>query len=400
MTAPNRLRTVGLIARREFRVQVRTRSFLISTGVVLLVLVAGIVGVSVLGGDDEPPRATVAVVGDAGLTPWLESTGTAAGTAITVSALPDEQAARAAVAAGDADAAILTAGGTASGGAATVLTEDGLDDTLRAVLASALAGQAQEEALRAQGADPAVVAAAAAVRLDEQALDPPDPAAGERIALSLAVAFLLYTQILLFGIYVAMGVVEEKSSRVVEVLLATVRPLHLLWGKILGLGAAGLLQLTVYGVVGVGTALATGVLTLTGTAIGTLAGTLGWFVLGFLFFAVLYAAAGSLVSRQEDVNSSTSPLTVLIVAMFLVASVAVRDPDGTLGSVLSWVPPFSAILMPLRIAAGVATPAQVAATIALMIAVTAGLSLLAARIYERSVLRTGGAVSWRQALTG
>ncbi|MFC8042127.1 ABC transporter permease [Nocardia sp. NPDC057353] len=395
MTAPNRWRTVALIARREFLVQVRAKSFLISTGVVLVALIAGIVGIAAFGGGEEERSATVAVVRDDTLTPYLESSGAAIDTAVTVAVVPDEAAARERVTAGAADAAVLPATG-----GATVVTESGLDGELRAIVASALAGHAQERALLAVDADPAAVRAAADVRLDEQALDPPDPAAGERVALSIAVAFVLYLQILLFGVYVAMGVVEEKSSRVVEVLLATVRPLQLLWGKIIGLGGAGLLQLTLYGVAGVGTALATGVLTLTGTALGTLAGALGWFVLGYLFFAVLYAAAGSLVSRQEDVNSTTTPLTVLIMVMFGVASVAVRDPDGTLSTTLSWVPPFSAILMPLRIAAGVAAPAQIVGTVLLMVAVTGGLSLLAARVYERSVLRTGGTVSWRQALRG
>ncbi|WP_067660699.1 ABC transporter permease [Nocardia harenae] len=396
MTAPNRWRTVALIARREFLVQVRAKSFLISTGVVLAALVAGIAGIAAFGGgDDGARRSTVAVLRDETLTPWLTSSGAAVGIEVSVAVVPDVAAARGAVEDGTVEAALIP--GADRG---VVFTESGLDDELRAVLVAALAGRAQERALLDRDVDPALLRAAAAVQLVEEATDPPDPAAGERAVLSMSVAFVLYLQILLFGVYVAMGVVEEKSSRVVEVLLATVRPLQLLWGKIIGLGVAGLLQLTLYGVAAVGTALATGVLTLTGTALGTLAGALGWFVLGFLFFAVLYAAAGSLVSRQEDVNSTTTPLTVLIVAMFGTASVAVRDPDGTLSAILSWVPPFSAILMPLRIAAGVATPAQIAGTVLLMVAVTAGLSLLAARVYERSVLRTGATVSWRQALRG
>ncbi len=149
---------------------------------------------------------------------------------------------------------------------------------------------------------------------------------------------------------------------------------------------------------GVAAGLATGVLTVTGTALGVLAGTLGWFVLGFAFFAVLYAAAGSMVSRQEDVNATASPLMVLIVIMFFSAFSSVSNPDGTLSNVLSWIPPFSAILMPLRIAAGVASPVQVVVTIALMLAVTAALSVLAAKIYQRSILRIGKVVSWREAL--
>ena len=151
-----------------------------------------------------------------------------------------------------------------------------------------------QNALSAAGIDPAQLAEAtstAVVTID--AIDPPDPEQGQRIAMSIAAVVLLYMQILLFGTYVAMGVVEEKSSRVVELLLSTLRPLQLLWGKVLGIGAVGLMQMAAYAVAGVATGLATGVLTVTGTAIGVLFGTLGWFILGFLFFAVLYAAAGS-----------------------------------------------------------------------------------------------------------
>jgi ABC-2 type transport system permease protein len=231
-----------------------------------------------------------------------------------------------------------------------------------------------------------------------EAIDPPDPEQGQRIILATVSVLLLYLQILLFGTYVAMGVVEEKSSRVVELLLSTLRPLQLLWGKILGIGAVGLLQLTAYGVVGVGASVATGTLTITGTAIGVLAGTLGWFILGFAFFAVLYAAAGSMVSRQEDVNSTSGPLMIVIIAMFFAAFSSIDDPEASWSTTLSWIPPFSAILMPLRIAAGVATPVQIVCTVLLMVAATALLSLVAAKIYQRSILRIGRTVTWKEAL--
>jgi ABC-2 type transport system permease protein len=194
-----------------------------------------------------------------------------------------------------------------------------------------------------------------------------------------------------------MGVVEEKSSRVVELLLSTVRPLQLLWGKILGIGAVGILQLAAYGAAGVGTGLATGMLTVTGTAISVFAGTLGWFVLGFAFFAVLYAAGGSMVSRQEDVNSTTMPLLLLIVAMFVAAINSVGDAESTLSNVLSWIPPFSAIMMPLRIAAGVAPLYQIVGTALIMAATTAALAVVASKIYQRSILRIGKTVTWKEA---
>lgn len=385
---------IRLVARREFLTQIRKKSFLISNAVILLAIVGGIVGYSIFSGGGDADRATVGLVGDQSLSAVLVSTGEQVGTHVEVSAVDDEQTARERVGSGDLDVALIPH----PDGSATAVTESEIDTGLRTVLDVAVAGQAQQRALATQGVDVAQLSAAtgaAVVTVD--AIAPPDPERGQRLALSIAAVAVLYMQILMFGMYVAMGVVEEKSSRVVELLLSTLRPLQLLWGKVIGIGAVGLLQLTAYGVAGVGAGLATGALTVTGTALGVFAGTLGWFVLGFAFFAVLYAAAGSMVSRQEDVNSTAMPLTVLIMAMFFTAFSVVGDPDGTLSNVLSWVPPFSAILMPLRIAAGVTSPVQVVGTIAIMIATTVALSLVAAKIYQRSILRVGKTVSWREA---
>ena len=395
MSAPlSPARAIGLVARREFLTQVAKKSFVISNVIILLAIVGGIVAYSLFsGGDDE--RATIGLVGDQSLAPALVATGDAVGTPVDVVPTTDEQAARDEVGNGDLDVALIPG----TNGSVTAVTESEIGSGLRTVIDAAVVQQAQSGALAAQGVDPVQLAEAtgrAVVTVD--ALDPPDPEKGQRVALSIAVVVLLYMQIMMFGMYVAMGVVEEKSSRVVELLLSTLRPLQLLWGKVIGIGAVGLVQLTAYGVAGVAAGLATGVLTVTGTAIGVLAGTLGWFVLGFAFFAVLYAAAGSMVSRQEDVNATASPLMVLIVIMFFSAFSSVSNPDGTLSNVLSWIPPFSAILMPLRIAAGVASPVQVVVTVALMLAVTAALSVLAAKIYQRSILRIGKVVSWKEAL--
>ncbi|WP_305094075.1 ABC transporter permease [Prescottella sp. R16] len=389
-------RAIALVARREFLTQVRKKSFLISNAIVLIAIVGGLVAASIFSGSDDESRSTVGLVGDQTLSAALVATGDAAGNPVEVVEIADEQTARTRVEDGDLDVALVPG----TDGSATAITKSDIGTGLRVVLDGAVAAQAQTTALAEQGVDAGQLAAdtsTAVVTVDP--IDPPDPEKGQRIALSMAVVVLLYMQILAFGMYVAMGVVEEKSSRVVELLLSTLRPLQLLWGKVIGIGAVGLAQLTAYGVVGVGTGVATGVLTLGGTAWGTLAGTLGWFVLGFAFFAVLYAATGSMVSRQEDVNSTAMPLTILIMAMFFASFSAVQSPDGTLSNVLSWIPPFSAILMPLRIAAGVASGAQIAGTIVLMIVVTGGMSAIAARIYQRSILRIGKTVSWREALS-
>ncbi|MBY4208390.1 ABC transporter permease [Rhodococcus sp. 05-2256-B2] len=391
----NSFSAVSLIAKREFTVQVMKKSFVISNVIILAVIVGGIIAFSIFSGSGDEERDVIGVAGDQSIATVLEATGDAVGSPVEVRDVADAAAARSGVESGDLDVALVPDG---NAGAYTAVTESELTGTLRAVVEGSVATQATNAALAQQGVDQNELGAAtSAATVTVDAIDPPDPEAGQRTALALSAVFLLYAQIIGFGMYVAMGVVEEKSSRVVELLLSTVRPLQLLWGKILGIGAVGILQLALYGIAGVGAGLGTGVLTVTGAAVSVFAATLAWFILGFAFFAVLYAAGGSMVSRQEDVNSTTMPLLILIMAMFFAAFYSVSDPESTLANTLSWIPPFSAIMMPLRIAAGVTSPVQIVGSAVLMVITTAILAMGAAKIYQRSILRIGKTVSWKEA---
>ncbi|MEU3472879.1 ABC transporter permease [Rhodococcus sp. NPDC006774] len=391
----NSFSAVSLIAKREFTVQVMKKSFVISNVIILAVIVGGIIAFSIFSGSGDEERDVVGIAGDQSIAAVVEATGDAVGSPVEVREVADAAAARSGVESGDLDVALVPDG---TAGAYTAVTESDLTGTLRAVVEGSVATQATNTALAQQGVDQNELGAAtSAATVTVDAIDPPDPEAGQRTALALSAVFLLYAQIIGFGMYVAMGVVEEKSSRVVELLLSTVRPLQLLWGKILGIGAVGILQLALYGIAGVGAGLGTGVLTVTGAAVSVFAATLAWFILGFAFFAVLYAAGGSMVSRQEDVNSTTMPLLILIMAMFFAAFYSVSDPESTLANTLSWIPPFSAIMMPLRIAAGVTSPVQIVGSAVLMVITTAILAMGAAKIYQRSILRIGKTVSWKEA---
>lgn len=393
-TAVSSSRAIGLIAKREFTVQVMKKSFVISNVIILAVIIGGIIAYSIFSGGDDEDRDVVGIVGDQSIASVISATGDTVGNPVEIREIADAGAARSDVESGDVAVALVPG----DAGAYTAITDSELTGALRAVVEGSVSSQATDAALAEQGVDRASLAEAAAnAVVTVEAIDPPDPEAGQRVALSLAAVFILYAQIIGFGMYVAMGVVEEKSSRVVELLLSTVKPLQLLWGKIIGIGAVGILQLALYGAAGVGAGLATGTLTVTGTALSVFAGTLGWFVLGFAFFAVLYAAGGSMVSRQEDVNSTTMPLLLLIMAMFFAAFYSVGDPESTLSNVLSWIPPFSAVMMPLRIAAGVAPIYQIVGTALIMAATTAGLAVIAAKIYQRSILRIGKTVTWKEA---
>jgi ABC-2 type transport system permease protein len=210
-------------------------------------------------------------------------------------------------------------------------------------------------------------------------------------------SLLLYLQLIVYGLAVASGEVEEKSSRVVEVLLAAIPPRALLAGKIAGIGLLGLLQLLLTAVVGLGLGSASGAIELDAGDAGILAVVLVWFLLGYLLWACLYAMAGAIVSRQEDLQSSTTVLTLVLVVSYLVAFPALDDPESTVAVVSSLVPLSSPIIMPVRVVVDAAGPAEIIASLALLVVAIGLLVPLGARIYENAILRTGKPLKLREA---
>lgn len=386
---------VGLVLRREFSSRVRTKPFLITNIIMVVVIVGAIVTASIVM-SNLSGHQSVGVVGSASkLSPALVQAGDAQSNPVKTAGVTSASAARDKVEDGDLDAALVPK----SGGAYSVIVKSKLSPELQSVVTTAVTRHATNATLTKMGVNPADVAkgvAKAGVSVD--AIHAPKPHTGERLGIAWVAMLLMFFQILMFGLYVAMGVVEEKSSRVVEVLLATIKPLHLLWGKVIGIGAVGLVQLVVIGGAALIAGTATGVISVSGTAVAVFASVVGWFIIGYLFFAVLYAAAGSLVSRQEDVNVAAMPITLLFMAMYMVSIFTLNDPGSTLGAVMSWIPPFSSMLMPLRVAAGVTGPEQIVISALLMLAVTAILAVIAAKIYQRSILHSGDRISWRQAM--
>lgn len=388
VTRMSSAKTIALVARREFVTRVVTKSFLVSTAVILILLIGGQIVFAAVGGRDDPAKVGL-IGGDAVLSSSIESFGKDLDTKVDVRTVNGEAKARSQVKNGDLDVILIADGNR-------VITDSDLEPGLKAVLESATQSIAIEAALTEQDVDPNLLSEAGkSAALKVEAIDPDDPDQDQRLALAYVAVILLFMTVYLYGLYVAMGVVEEKSSRVVELLLSTIKPIHLLTGKVIGIGAVGLLQVLAFG----GTALVTGIVTdlvtVRGTAVTLFGAVVVWYILGYAFFAMLYAGLGALVSRQEDVNSVTMPLTILSFATFFAAQSALSDPDSTWASILSWIPPFSATLMPLRIAADVTNPLQIVVTILLMVLLTAAAAVLAARLYERSVLNTGSKESWK-----
>ena len=382
---------IFLVARREVTERLRQRSFqysLLAT-IVLVVAIAWLAGV--LGGDDtetyrvgaQGPEAVAIAQAARTAAPQLDAE-------IEVERFGSAAQARAAVEDESVDAALVEG---------TVVSledpEDALDQALQAGARQVRIG----EALRSEG-----------VPADDArgALDPPplrvealegDQGKG-REGVAFVASILLYGLLVVFGIAVAQGVVEEKASRVIEVLLSTIAPRPLLMGKILGIGVLGLLQLLAAAVAGLAVAAARGVVELDGPVLAAVGVALVWFLFGYAFWASMYAISGVIVSRQEDLTSSSTPLTMLLVASYLVAIPALNDPDGTVAVVGSIVPFSSPVVMPARVALGEASGAEMAVSLALLAVGALILMRIGARVYEGAVLRMGKPLKLVEALRG
>jgi len=379
-------RAVLEVARREVVERVRERSFLVSTLVTLLIIAAVVVLPQVLGGDGVQRKVAVASPAGAELAAAAQARARALDVTVDVRRAAPGEAERL-VRDGEADAALV-------GDPVEVLARDGLDTELEAVLQGASAALRGQEALADEGVSPeAARAALAPPPLPVRALE----GEGGDEGLAFIATFLLYGQLIGYGFWIAMGIVEEKASRVVEVLLGAVRPRDLLAGKVLGIGVVALGQLLLIGVVSVALALAVGALEVAGDALVPLAVVLGAFLLGYAFYACAFATAGALVPRQEEVQNVTTPLTLLLVASLFLAFAAIDDPGGGLARVATLLPPVAPMVLPVRLIAGEVPAWEVALSVLLLLAATAGLVRVAARVYRSAVLQTGSRIGLRAA---
>lgn len=376
-----------LVATREISTRMRGRSFVLGT-LLMLAIVGGMVAFSAWGGGSTRTAAVTASSTQLG-----EALRGQLGK-LELRTVADAAEGERLVRAGDAD--VFLDGGP---GVRAVVDRD-TDNTLRAAL-DVLAGKStMDRIVRESGADPAatqkiLAEGAAQVR----ALSPADPQRSSRLALALATALLLYFALVGYGVMVAQGVVEEKSSRVVELLLAAVRPWQLLAGKVLGIGLVGLAQLALVAGGGLTAATASGLLTLPGGTVGTIAALIGWYLLGFTLYATVFAATGALVSRQEDMQSVITPVIMLLVVPFAIGMpMLLRNPGDELMAWLSLLPPFAPMLMPVRAALGAAPLWEQLLAAGLMLPAIGLLLWLGGRVYANTVLRVGARTKLTEAL--
>ncbi len=379
------------VARRELVERSRSRAFRISLVVLLILSIAGAVAAARLSGPTS--TADVAVVGAASLhlEPVIRAEARHSGQRIRLERLDSEAAAARAVRSGTVDVALIDGH--------RLLVKSSRSGPGVSAVRGAVATQAVLDRLRASGLTETQALSALEPRpVPVAVLEPMSQSRNRDRGLIYIGLLVLYIALLVYGTAVAQGVTEEKASRVVELLLTTVSPRRLLTGKVLGIGVLGLAQLAVAGCAALIAGRLAGGAGLPSAAPAVVALVVLWFVLGYALYSVACAAIGALVSRQEDLQSATAPITALLVGAFLLATFTLQSPDGTVARVAAFVPPFAPMIVPSRVVLGDMGPLGLASAIGLDLLATAALITLAARIYERAILHIGAPIRLRRAL--
>ena len=423
------LTNILTVARREFTVRARTRSYQIGTVVivigVLLFALLPVFGRLLAGGEAKKIAMTVSAT-DLPADPQqiftallngssAQGSGNSTGS-YTIVMVPNVDDARQGVTDGTYSGAISIDRGADGELAYTFYTKD--QNSVSGSVTSALVQQAAQafavaDRLARAGIDPSQQQHLfAPVAWEVQAADPNHGVANQNFLIGFGVSILVFMTVVLYGSWIAMSVVEEKSSRVVEVVLNAATPFQLLSGKVIGVGGLALLQYVFILLAG-GLALvlqvpisnallgetAAGVSVPSGLSVGllVLVGVFG--VLGFLLYSVLFAAAGSLASRQEDVNQVIMPMMLLATAGYLVAiwaNIGVIDARSPAVGLMALFPFFSPFMMLSRFANGDVGLLDVVLAIGLLSITILGAMWLASRIYAAGVLLYGQRPSIRR----
>jgi ABC-2 type transport system permease protein len=217
-----------------------------------------------------------------------------------------------------------------------------------------------------------------------------------RVMLAFVLVMFIYITVLIYGVTVMRGVMEEKQSRIIEVLLASVRPFDLMLGKVIGIGLVGLTQYLVWAIFGVvfsvasaGAAIAVSGLSIPKISVSLMLFFIAYYLLGYFLYATLYALVGAIVSNEDDGQQIQWPISMTFAASLVMSTLAMENPNGALVTVLSLFPFFGPSLMFLRIALGAAPAWQIALSIGLLIGAIAIVVWVTAKIYRVGVLMYG-----------
>jgi ABC-2 type transport system permease protein len=377
----SRVRAIRLVAMREVLERGRSKGYVLSLLFTLFLLLAGFILPAVFLGN--PSAMRVGLVGEtpAGLEPALRAAARSYDTEVVVSSVADRASAETAITDKSIDAALDVPADLSGPGELIVLDQAGA--TLQGIVNLAVIG------LRAgTTARPPTVTA----------LQPPSAEDMTALIFANAGIVLMFIGIFSYGNWVLTGVVEEKQSRVVEVILSTVRPRDLLMGKVLGIGLLALGQLVVLVTAGIAAAQLIGRLSLPPTTAGAAIQLLGWFILGFAFYSTALGFLGALASRVDEASTASMPVTMVATLAYILSIVFVtQEPAGVLARIMTFLPPAAPMVVPLRVALGAIEPWEIVVSVALMLAAIWVLFVIGARVYSGAVLHTGGRIRLRDA---
>jgi ABC-2 type transport system permease protein len=384
-----------VIAAREIWVKLHDKTFLLSTAFMLVLIVASIVFSAFMGNRAE--TRTVAVVDPQGaaVVQTAQAIGKAEVNRLTLKTTetsgPDQ--ARALLRDGDADAALLPLTGNQAS-RWELVAENEVDSGLYELMSRGVS--AHEMSANAEAAGTTAQEVLAGTALERRSLDPSAIGEGVRFGLAFAFGFLFYITALVFGMSIAQSVIEEKQSRVVEILAAAVPIRQLLAGKVIGNSLLAIGQVVLLAGVGLIGLSVSGQGEVLSRVLGASAWFIVFFLLGFTALACIWAVAGSVATRQEDLSATTMPIQAIV---FVALFVGIAG-SGNMLAVGSFVPLVSSVAMPVRMLAEDVPMWQPLLAAVLVLLTAVALILLGARLYEGSLLRTNRRTKLREALSG
>jgi ABC-2 type transport system permease protein len=391
----SRWRSIGLVARREVLERGRSRGFILSMLFTTALVIGSILLPAFLFRDSGVTRLGVVEPSPSGLSAALEAASGPFDRELALTAYADAAAADAALTGGQVDAVVIVPADLSSAGVVRFHEES--DQATSQLVAAAVTALRVGEVLGAAGVDEAELAAAQAPPTVETIDERTDADMSGFVVANIG-AILILISIFGFGTTVLTGVVEEKQSRVVEVVLSTVRARDLLMGKVLGIGILGLLQLAVFAVAGLIALLFTQDIEIPATTPWVAVQIGIWFVLGYALYATAFGFMGALASRIEEASNASTPIVVVaLVSYFVGIFAAAEDPSGTVAVIATYVPPSAPFVVPLRVAFDAISPIEIALSIGVTLVGIWLLFVVGARIYAGAVLQNVARMKLRDA---
>ena len=372
----SRWRAVWLVARREILERGRSRAFLLSLALTVALILAGIFLPTILAGPGGVDAEKLGIVGTppGGFPTRLALVADQAGSQVTTETVPDEASGEARLLDGSLDGLLVV---PSDGSVPSLVMKETQGSALAQIVNASLS------------TGPA---------LTVRELEPSDPNRDASFIFANVGVILLFISIFTFGTWVLTGVVEEKQSRVVEVVLSTVQPRDLLVGKVLGIGLLGLVQLVIMVAVGLAGGTAAGRFTLPPTTAPTVFMLFLWFILGYALYSTALGVLGALASRMEEASNASSPVSIVATGAYVFSLlVALDDPSGTAARIATLIPPVAPMVVPLRAALGAIEPWEIVLSAGLTAATIWALLVFGGRVYSGAVLQTSGRIKLRDA---